>query len=256
MNRLVLYLKDNYELRKKKNSKYSLRSFARDLNLSSGRLVTIINKKEVPGEITLNKIFTYLNTPDDIRRPILQEVQQAKYQQKKHHFEKSLDSREISHMAHWEVWAVYTLMQRLDFDGTVDWLEQHSHLPRAIVLDGLRCLSEIELVQNIEGLYTRKVKNVTSGGGGVPSKSLRELHKQFIQKAVHSIDNREVHERDISGMTLCMEPEKMEEAKLLISEFRARLTNLISANTPQSELYQLSIQFFPLVNSSVSKETL
>lgn len=247
MNRLVQYLKDHYEARQKKNPKYSLRSFARDLSISSGRLVTILNQKDLPGDITLNKIFKHLKTPEAVKETILKDLRKARLKQKRHSFEKALDPREISHMAHWEVWAVYTLMQKEDFDGSVEWLVRQTQLNKNVVVDSLTCLTEIKLVQCVNNKFTRKIKNVTSGTD-IPSKVLRELHKQFIQRAVYCIDHVNVEKRDISGMTLCMEPEKMEEAKLLIAEFRSKLTDLVGSKSARSELHQLSIQFFPLVN--------
>ena len=76
---------------------------------------------------------------------------------------------------------------------------------------------------------------------------MRELHKQFIQRGVESIEAVDIQFRDISGITFCMEQDKMDEARTLITEFRSKMAGLVRSETPKSELYQLSVQFYPLL---------
>lgn len=246
MINLVKYLNQTYEDRKQKNSRYSLRSFARDLNISSGRLVTILNKRELPGKITLEKIFKHLDTPDSIKEDISKDLHRAKLNPKTQSYEKVLEPVQLEQMGKWQTWAVYTLMQREDFDGTSEWISEKSLIDHELVVQCLTNLNKIELIQKIDGLYSRKIKNVTSGTG-FPSKVLREVHKQFIQRGLMAIDNVDLKMRDITGVTVCIDPEKIDQARLLISEFRSKMVTLVSSESSNSELYQLSVQFFPLV---------
>lgn len=243
---LVKYLNETYEVRKKKNARYSLRSFARDLNISSGRLVSIMQQKELPGEITLGKIFSNLSTSEDKKDKILKDLKRARFKSKDHSFEKVLDSAQLEQMGHWETWAIYTLMQRQDFDGTAEWLSQNLDLAKDFVTERLQALVSIGLVRFEDQKYALKVGNVTSGSG-IPSKVMRELHKQFIKRGLESIEQVDIQFRDVSGITFCMDPEKMDEARTLITEFRSKMAGLIRSETPKSELYQLSVQFYPLL---------
>ena len=246
MEHLVSYLNETYEVRKKKNARYSLRSFARDLNISSGRLVSIMQKKELPGEVTLGKIFSNLSTAEDKKDKILKDLKRARFKPKDHSFEKVLDSSQVQQMGHWETWAIYTLMQRQDFDGTAEWLAQKTELNTDFVTERLQVLVHIGLVRLEDKKYSLKVGNVSSGSG-IPSKVMREVHKQFIRRGIESIEDVDIQFRDISGITFCMEPEKMDEARTLIKEFRSKMAGLIRSETPKSELYQLSVQFYPLL---------
>lgn len=246
MDHLVKYLNETYEVRKKKNARYSLRSFARDLDISSGRLISIMQLKELPGEVTLGKIFSSLSTAEDKKDKILKDLKRARFKPKDHRFEKVLDSSQVEQMGHWQTWAIYTLMQRQDFDGSAEWLAQKTELDKEFVLERLQALVHIGLVRFEDKKYLLKVGNVTSGSG-IPSKVMRELHKQFIQRGVESIEAVDIQFRDISGITFCMEPEKMDEARTLISEFRSKMAGLVRSETPTSELYQLSVQFYPLL---------
>lgn len=246
MDHLVKYLNETYEVRKKKNVRYSLRSFARDLNISSGRLVSIMQKKELPGEVTLGKIFLNLNVSEDNKDKILKDLKRARFKSKDHSFEKVLDSTQVEQMGHWETWAIYTLMQRQDFDGSPEWLAQKIDLDTDFVAERVQALVNIGLVRVEDQKYALKVGNVTSGSG-IPSKVMRELHKQFIKRGIESIEEVDIQFRDISGITFCMEPDKMDEARTLISEFRSKMAGLVRSETPKSELYQLSVQFYPLL---------
>lgn len=243
---LVKYLNETYEVRKNKNARYSLRSFARDLNISSGRLVSIMQKKELPGEVTLGKIFSNLNTAEEEKDKILKDLKRARFKSKDHSFEKVLDSAQVEQMGHWETWAIYTLMQRQDFDGSTEWLSHKLDLTNDFVTERLQALLDIGLVHFENKKYVLKVGNVTSGSG-IPSKVMRELHKQFITRGLESIEQVDIRFRDISGITFCMEPDKMDEARTLITEFRSKMAGLVRSETPKSELYQLSVQFYPLL---------
>ncbi|MCM2354714.1 MAG: DUF4423 domain-containing protein [Pseudobdellovibrio sp.] len=246
MDHLVKYLNETYEVRKKKNARYSLRSFARDLDISSGRLVSIMQLKELPGEVTLGKIFSSLSTAEEKKDKILKDLKRARFKPKDHGFEKVLDSSQVEQMGHWQTWAIYTLMQRQDFDGSAEWLAQKTELEAEFVKERLQALVHIGLVRFEDKKYLLKIGNVTSGSG-IPSKVMRELHKQFIQRGVESIEAVDIQFRDISGITFCMEQDKMDEARTLITEFRSKMAGLVRSETPKSELYQLSVQFYPLL---------
>jgi len=62
-----------------------------------------------------------------------------------------------------------------------------------------------------------------------------------------SIRKIPLKQREVTSVTLNMNPEKMIQAKELIREFRIKFTELIEEN-PGTETYQFNIQFFPLTN--------
>jgi uncharacterized protein (TIGR02147 family) len=70
---------------------------------------------------------------------------------------------------------------------------------------------------------------------------------------IQKIDEIEIELRDFSSLTLVIDPQKINEAKQVIKEFRKKMTSLSMQDNPQ-EVYQLAIQFFPLTKPEI-KET-
>jgi uncharacterized protein (TIGR02147 family) len=70
---------------------------------------------------------------------------------------------------------------------------------------------------------------------------------------IQKIDEIQMELRDFSSVTLVLDPQKLNEAKQIIKEFRKKMSSLSTQDNPQ-EVYQLAIQFFPLTKT-VLKET-
>lgn len=81
----------------------------------------------------------------------------------------------------------------------------------------------------------------------IPSRAIRNFHAQVLEKAKLALETQSIEERDITGVTLAVVPEKIPLMKEEIRKFRRRISRL--AKSPDAtEVYQLSIQFFRLSN--------
>jgi uncharacterized protein (TIGR02147 family) len=243
---LVDFLEQSYKQKKLKNNQYSIRSFARDLDVSSGRLVNILKRKSIPGPKIINRFFEKLSVPEAEQLQILQSLEQERFLKRGLGFEKELNESELEQLGNWKSWALYTLIQRGDFDGTEKWIEQHSGFNTDEVRSLLQGLLQIGLIERQGDLLLRqKIQNVTTTRD-IPSKTIRELHRQFLRQASESLEKHSVNERDITGITMCINREKLPEAKQLISQFRAQLNKLLEDGECR-EVYHLGIQLFPVI---------
>lgn len=245
VNKFVKYLNENYRTKKKNNSQYSLRSYARDLKISSGRLTSILHETDIPGKAVSQKIFSSLKTPVELIAEIEKDLEKARYRQQ-HKFDKHIPLEQLDHMGTWQSWAIYTLMQKENYPGSVEWLASTTQFSRATVLDALTGLVKLGLVELIGNEYRKAVKNITAGSD-IPSQTIKKLHTEFIKRGLEALNTMDVFDRDITSMTFCMNPKQMEQAKLLICEFRGKMSNLLSSTSSDSDIYHLSVQFFPLI---------
>lgn len=250
---LVDFLEHSYQQKKSKNNLYSIRSFARDLDVSSGRLVNILKRKSIPGPKIINRFFEKLNVPEAEQQQILQSLEQERFLKRGLGFEKELNENELEQLGNWKSWALYTLIQRQDFDGTEKWVVEQSGFSVDEVQHILQGLLQIGLIERQDDLLVRqKIQNVTTTRD-IPSKTIRELHKQFMQQACESLEKHTVAERDITGITMCINPNKLAEAKQLISQFRAQMNKLLEDGECR-DVYHLGVQLFPVIQEIQSEK--
>ncbi|MGZ3689175.1 MAG: DUF4423 domain-containing protein, partial [Bdellovibrionota bacterium] len=80
---------------------------------------------------------------------------------------------------------------------------------------------------------------------GVPSAALRSYHQQNLRLAAISLERDPLAVRDISSLTMAIDPSEFEEAKRLIQQFKKKISTLFKSKNP-TEVYTLGIQLFPV----------
>jgi len=87
-----------------------------------------------------------------------------------------------------------------------------------------------------------------------PTTSLQDavngFHQEMIYKAFKTLELRtpsDFEARDITGITIAIDPKRISEAKKRIQRFRNQLADFLSRGE-LSEVYQLNVQLFSLTN--------
>ena len=84
---------------------------------------------------------------------------------------------------------------------------------------------------------------------GFTAPALKELQRQLIQKALDAIDHVPQEQKDITAMTMAIDPTKLTEAKRRIKVFRRELSEFMESGA-QTTVYNLGIQLIPLSDAS------
>ena len=79
----------------------------------------------------------------------------------------------------------------------------------------------------------------------VPSGTIRRYHKGILGLAQNRIDQVDVKEREYSSITMAINTKNLAKAKKLTQEYKEEMLELLEKG-PLDEVYQLSIQLFPL----------
>jgi uncharacterized protein (TIGR02147 family) len=74
---------------------------------------------------------------------------------------------------------------------------------------------------------------------------LKRSHRESILQAAEALDSIPTAERDITSMTMAIDPRKLPLAKTLIREFRFRLAELLETGN-RTEVYNLNVQLVPV----------
>ncbi|MDG0815894.1 TIGR02147 family protein [Bdellovibrio svalbardensis] len=245
-----------YEKRKKKNPRYSMRAFARDIGMNSSRMSEMLSGKGGISESRAVNIAEKLNLPAGIKDYFvdLVIVEHSRSEQVRENAEKRLRNRgdhyfEINHDAFKMIseWYHVALLECFHLSG-------FQPNPQSIS-DKLGITIE-QSEEAFQRLTSLGLLNLTPEGvweishdshktlQDVPNEAIREFHRQVIGKAVGSIKENNVDSRDFSAVMLATSKEGLSYAKTRIRDFRRELTQELESMADKNSVYCMSIQFF------------
>ncbi len=255
------YLQDFLVSRTKRNPAYSLRSFARQLGvepsylskiLRGHRSITVrfihqvspslgLNRDEISFFVDQLKARTEARKNPDLAQP-------AAFS------ELSMDTFKM--IADWYHYAILELTETRNFVSCYKWIsrrlkvteeEVSQAIERLIRLGFLDRRADAQLV-NVSG------RNTTLGHPST-SLALKSLQKQILSQAIGALEELGLEVRDQSSLTIAIDPTLLPEVKKRIMKFRRELCSFLDEQSHEkSEVYQLSLSFFPATQiSEISK---
>jgi uncharacterized protein (TIGR02147 family) len=116
----------------------------------------------------------------------------------------------------------------------------------AEVKKALSLLQKVGLLKKGERGFEQAAKSITTGNLEIASLSVREMHRQMGELAVRALDEIQVKERDISGLTLGVSENAFFRISQEIADFRRRISSIVMEDTGENRVYRLNVQLFPL----------
>lgn len=241
---LVEHLQRTLSERSKKNPRYSLRAFARSLGMDSSTLSAIMRGKRPLTAKTVKRIIENLEFKNEFEaeRILLSSIGAPVSSDHQPYSEIELDKFEA--IGSWEHFAILALCETSYFRATEKNIAKRLGLEPQQVSECMRRLERLNLVK-IERDVWKLTKTNLATPSNIPNKTLRKNNRQYIEKALESLEVDSVDERDITGITMAIDSSKLEEAKTLIKEFRRKMASFLETGTTD-EVYRLNIQLFPL----------
>lgn len=239
-----------------KNPSYSLRAFARDLKMSPATVSQVLAGKRTvsfktalsvaskigldPAEI--KNLETLFSSVDSGANKV--EFDGQAFNDSHSFYRQLLTEDEQDIVSNWKCYATLSLAETLGFEGTDQYVAKCLGLERSEARQILTRLEKIGLMQRqSDGTFLHLKKNVTTSDG-VSNTALRERHKENLQAARHAIENCEIKHRDLSFVTVAVDPDRIPEAKRRIRAFLNELSDFLEGENPQ-EVYEFCTVLFP-----------
>lgn len=251
------FLFDELESRKLRNTRYSLRSFAESLGLPPSRLSRILSNKaglsaKVAKEISFRlgldlnqrEIFVTLVEAEHARSPIIKKNAIEKINKWKKSSD-SLDLEKFSIVKNWYYFAILELTELDSFDSSHDWIAFKLGIDSETVSKAITTLIKLDLLQLVNNKLVQTHKELSTPSG-IPSKTLRDHHRQMMMKTIDKLDVIPLEERCLNSTTMAIDVSKIKEAKKSIKEFRDKFSVEMQNSDSRNAVYNLSIQFFPI----------
>jgi len=113
------------------------------------------------------------------------------------------------------------------------------------VREALKVLQDLNLIEKTPTGWTRR-SQVLETPPETQSLNIRNFHRQMIQKASESVDRYGSQDRTLSGLTMALSLERIEELKARVLEFQREINSEFSNDEDPARVVQLSFQLFPL----------
>lgn len=256
---LETYLMQEFSRRVRVNSRYSLRAFARNLGLSPGALSEILRSRRPVTFKVAAKIAKALNLNEIEAKQLYQLAEISKRKalgypapkaDRAELSKKLLDEDTFNLISEWHHFALLNLLDCEGFQWKASYIAKRLGLTLSKARLSMELLLRIGLVR-IKGSQVKAANDFVLSPSDVPSKAVRNYHRQILEKAKEALELQTIHEREMSGIGLAVDPHDLQRMKKDISEFQDQLIAKYSKGKKQ-QVYFLEIALFKLTQGERS----
>lgn len=247
----IQILRNDYEVKRKRNAAFSIRSYARFLDIEASSLLSILKgKRKIPKSKIENiaerlgltakqkKLFVRSNSLDS------DEALKAEPQSNDERFLLK-DEAYFSVVAEWEHYAILSLIEVKDFKPDVKWIAGRLGLDVGRAQHCLNNLFAAELIK----MNGKKLELTHNNGvftdGSLMLKAIEKSTVEDIEQSLTKFTEVDRAERDFSSGTMTVNMKDMAELKKIIRDFRKKLISFAEFEEGE-EVYKLNVQFFPV----------
>lgn len=227
-----------------RNPNYSMRSYAKKIGVGQSTVSEVLSGKRPLTKKNAVRILRGLDrSPEEILTAFNDDTAAAnpKY--------KSLDMDTFHIISSWHHYAILSLAETEDFQSSDAWIARRLGITKNQAAEAIEKLLRLNMLDR-----DPRTGNLKATGqqfeaiSPVASPALRKANRQNLELASQALENIPVNERDFTAMTLCMDPNRIEEARKMIKNFRRNFNRVMDAGR-KKEVYKLSVQLFPLSKS-------
>ncbi|MEK7356098.1 MAG: TIGR02147 family protein [Bdellovibrionota bacterium] len=224
-----------------KNSRYSLRAFSKSLDIDASTVSQFLAGKRAPSQKALSEICERLSAkPKDLRFLGMLPVEADGADEFYH-----LTVDTFSVMADWYHFAIMEMTYVSAFKADPRWIANQLGISVVEAKTALERLIRLNLVSQKNGRLQKTRETITNHTGINTSTARKTLQKQLISKALAAVDETPQNEKDITSMTMAIDPKNLDRAREMIKNFRRDLCVLLEEGA-QSQVYNVGIQLYPL----------
>ncbi|WP_413612286.1 TIGR02147 family protein [Bdellovibrio sp. HCB-110] len=262
------FLQAEFMRRLKKNPSYSLRAYARDLEMNSSLLSEVLNNKRGISQKTLLKLsekFRMTKSHQEIfndlflaqsskSQNIKKNAQDRLKKSREKHRIKRLDKQTFKILSDWYHAAILELTEITEFKNDSAWIAKKLGISTQQAEDAIERLLQVGLIQEVNGTLKAQ-PDIVLTNSETTFEAIKQFHRQTLQKAALSFEKDAPAEREFNSMILAIPKEELPELKKQIQIFMQKFWQGL-ADKPKDDLYCMNIQFFPVARKVSSKSLL
>ena len=237
-SKLKTLVQREFNRRLDKNPSYSLRSFAKQLDLDPSSLSKFLRGQRKFTQQTALKVMGRLKLSDEqICQVTSNSVSHLKF----------LEYDQFRILSTWYYTSLLEAIELDDFIPDEAWLADKLNLTLPQVRLAVETLTAHGAIQITEdGQWVNNWQNCsTASSPHIDESPLREYQKQLRTRAIESIDNDPIEEKDHTSYELVMDEDLFEDIRAEIAKFRRRIARRIeNESVKKDKVVNLQISFF------------
>jgi uncharacterized protein (TIGR02147 family) len=233
----------------RKNSSYSLRSFAKYLGVSHSALTEMMNGKRNITKRSIEKLGPILGLPL-VEIEAYQNSSTDEYKSQSAYHQLTID--QFAMISDWYHYGILELIKIKKFSHTPSNFSRALGITKSEVNIAIERLMRLgQLKKNEDGLYVEINDGfATNISGNLTSIGSKKLQQQILEQSIEALMTIPIELRNHTSMTMAIDHKLLPEAIECIKKFRRELTEFLEKSGELTEVYQLSVSLFPVTQIS------
>ena len=229
----IKILEVEFDKRKKKDPKYSIRKYSQDVDIDASTMSQYLRGKRKLTPYSFSTILTKLRVDNHIIENYEKDRLNLDQLKEKHYLLKK----------HWYYFAILELTYLYDHSTDHKWISNKLNLDLETVDLAVANLIDIGAMELNGQKYIDTLGNITFiDDPNMDNEAGRSYQKQLIDKAIFSIDHMEGEIKDHTSSCFAFDSSLTPEVKQKIEVFREELAHFIESNSKTKDaVYSLQI---------------
>lgn len=229
-----LWLQQEFAERCRNNDKFSIRAFAKFIEIDSSALSQILSGKRKVSDKMMQKFFQKLGS-----RPGMDKK------------DSSLQNYAVMQgdlfavISDWHHLAILDLTLLKSFKNDPEWIANKLEITRDEAVLAIARLKRLGMLVERNKKLAKDRPLYTNYQEGETSEAHKEYQRQVIKQALKAVDHCPQDRKDITGMTIAANSKKIQAAKLMIKKFRRELCQFLEDSDADS-VYHFTLQLYPV----------
>lgn len=236
-----LWMQKQFTERCRRNPRYSLRAFAKALDMDASTLSQILSGKRKISKNIIKIICDKLSASPRERCFFGLSSQDGNVDTD--YYQVHMDT--FSVISDWYHYAILELTFTPGFKSDAKWIAKKLSITVEEAKAAVERLKRLGLLLEENGSLIKASRFLTNSAEVNTSAAHQQLQRQIVEKALVAIDEVSAEEKDITSMTMAIDLSNLENARELIRRFRREMCSLLE-DGEQTQVYHLGIQLYPV----------
>ena len=250
---------------KLKNSRVSVRSFAKQMKLPAGTVsLVLLGKRKISSKLAQKFAEALYFDPIELARldsefkaqPASKKKRQSNTIAAEEKFKPEnlrLSADQFHVMKDWYYFGILNLISTQGYEHDANWISGRLGIPVQTATDAIERLERLKLISKAKsGKVVRNHKKLSTTDE-IQNLSVRYSHYQNLELAKTALDECTLNERDFTWLTLPISDHRLPEMKLMIRKFQDEFIENFGQEHGANEVARLSVQLFPLTKNQNQK---
>ena len=240
MNSIAAVLQLELEKRVKRNPAFSLRAFAKYLNVSPATLSQVISKKRNLSMKKGAEILNQLGFSPTEQLNLMSDVENKDKEAKK----VQITEDKFKLISEWFYLAILSLGELPNAKADPRLIAKRLNITVSQANMALQRLERLEIIK-IEDGFLKQIHPPFKTTDDIPSAAIKAYHTNVLNLAIEKLETVDVKHREYSAVTMAINSKNIEKAKEITRKYKKDMSKILETGKAD-RIYHLSIQLFPM----------